>query len=199
MMPHDGDDFTEDATPAVTTSARSAGDAEPVVTSPARSADDVTPKVMTSAKSAEDATPSVTTSVRSAEDATPTVTSPARSTVNLAIFRGVVVGPPIKLSQNLELAMTSSFAERSSSDVICQTKGGVFLVLILAPTKPVGTGTCTGFWITSIMSADTLTALSSLLSLWRVDRRRAIQDIGCSTGSWASGKQICSSGVLWRS
>ena len=49
------------------------------------------------------------------------------------------------------------------------------------------------------MDADTLTAPSSFLSLWRVDRRWADRGTGCSTGSWASGKHICSSGVLRRS
>ena len=71
------------------------------------------------ARSADDATPTVTTSARSAEDATPAVMSPARSTVNPAIFRGVVVGPPTKVSQNFESTTTSSPTERSSSDVIC--------------------------------------------------------------------------------
>ena len=100
------------------------------------------------------------------------MTSPARSTVNPAIFRA------------------SSSAEKSSSDVICRTKGGMFLVFCLAPAKAVGTGMSTSSRITSIMSADTLTAPSSFLSIWRVNRRWADRGTGCPTGSWARGEQI---------
>ena len=60
-------------------------------------------------------------------------------------------------------------------------------MLFLAPVKLVGTGMSTGSGITSIMSADTLTAPSSFLSVWRVDQRWAGRGTGCSTGSWAGG------------
>ena len=156
----------EDVTLTVTTSARAAEDATLAVTTSARSAEDATPTVTSPARSAEDATPTVTTSARSAEDATLTVTSLARFTVNPAIFRGIEVGPPT----NFESATTSSSAERSSSDIICRTKGGVFLMVILAPAKPVGIWMSTGSWIRSIISADT--------------RRLAFCHFGVSTGDW---------------
>ena len=65
--------------------------------------------------------------------------------------------------------MTTSSAERSSSDVICRIKGGVFLMIVLALANLMGTGMSIGSGIALIMSADTLTAPSSFLSVWRVD------------------------------
>ena len=75
-------------------------------------------------------TPTVTTPARSAEDATPTVTTPARLTVNPAIVEVVV-----KATHDFGPTMVTSFTESSSSDVICQTKGGVFLMMSIAPAN----------------------------------------------------------------
>ena len=102
----------------------------------------------TSVRSAEDVTPTVMTSARSAGDATPAVTYPAGLTVNPAIIGVVMVDLPTKAPRDFGPTTITSFTEISSSDVICRTKGGVFLMLSLAPAKPVGTGMSTGFGIT---------------------------------------------------
>ena len=97
-------------------------------------------------------------------------------------------------------ATTTSSAERSSSDVICRIKGGVFLRLFLEPVKPVATGISTGSGITSIMSADNLTTPSSFQSVWCVGRRRAGRGIpAVQQVPGLGGRYICSWGVHMRS
>ena len=105
---------------------------------------------------------------RLAGDATPMATFPAKSAEG--------VTPMVTHSAGLNTI--TSFVCNSSLDVLRQRKGSTLPVSFVAPTAPVGTVPPTGFKVTLIVTADTLTTPP------------AAGPTGKSTGNWLTGAHI---------